>query len=121
MFRLMYFFALFGYLNILCYEVKSSDLFGFFPVESNETFVEVVLEEVLNMQHPQEGDVLPEIIFDDYRILSLFLGLIPLVLVFTWLIARLREQLTTIKHPLYLSKTLCLPGYYSFLYRYRPF
>ncbi|WP_313259861.1 hypothetical protein [Sphingobacterium sp.] len=121
MFRLLHFLALFGYLNVLCLEVKSIDLFGSANVVANETLVEVVLEEVLNLTHPVNSEALPEIIFDDYRILSLFLGLIPLVFIFNWLISRLYRVKSTLKHPFYLSKTLCLPGYYQFLYRYRPF
>ncbi|WP_156308620.1 hypothetical protein [Sphingobacterium endophyticum] len=121
MFRLLHFLALFGYLNVLCLEVKSSDLFGSSALIANETLVEVVLEEVLDLTHAEQSETLPEIIFDEYRIFSLMLGLIPLVLVFTWLLSRLSRIIPLIKHPFYLSKTLCLPGYYQFLYRYRPF
>ncbi|MFD1165831.1 hypothetical protein ACFQ2C_09475 [Sphingobacterium daejeonense] len=121
MFRLLHFLALFGYLNVLCLEVKSFDLFGSSTVVANETLVEIVLEDVLDLTHTDNSETLPKIIFDEYRIFSLILGLLPLVLVFTWLISRISRLITTIKHPFYLSKTICLPGYYQFLYRYRPF
>ncbi|MCT1525521.1 hypothetical protein [Sphingobacterium hotanense] len=121
MFRFLHFLALFGYLNILCYEVKQTDYFGLATKESNETFVEVVLEEVLNINHSELPESLPGIIFDDYRIFSLLVGFLPMVMVFTWLLSRLINRLKDQDHPFYLSKTLCLPGYYSFLYRYRPF
>ena len=121
MFRLLHFLALFGYLNVLCLEVKSSDLFGGSTLVANETLVEVVLEEVLDLTHSENAETLPEIIFDEYRIALLILGVLPMVLVFTWLISRMSGFRITHKHPFYLSKTLCLPGYYQFLYRYRPF
>ncbi|MGB7528938.1 MULTISPECIES: hypothetical protein [Sphingobacterium] len=121
MFRLLHFLALFGYLNVLCLEVKSMDLFGSANIIASETLVEVVLEEVLDLSHADHSERLPEIIFDDYRIFSLFLGLIPLVLFFAWLVSRIYRVRSSINHPFYLSKTLCLPGYYQFLYRYRPF
>ena len=113
--------ALFGYLNILCYEVKQADYFGLAPQASNETFVEVVLEEVLNFSHSDEPENLPDIIFDDYRIFALMLGFLPLVLLVSWLLAKVTLLINDRKHPFYLSKTRCRPGYYHFLYRYRPF
>ncbi len=121
MFKILHFLALFGYLNILCYEVKQSDYFGLTPKVSNETLVEVVLGEVLDINHTELPESLPEIIFDEYRIFTLFIGLLPMVMFFTWLLARVLNPIKEQEHPFYLSKTLCLPGYYSFLYRYRPF
>ena len=121
MFRIFHFLALFGYLNILCYEVNITGLYSDAVIHPNETFVEVVMEEVLNMEHSEEDKSLLNIFFDDYRILFFSFILIPLVMVFKWLIARLTRFLREEKHPFYFSKTLCLPGYYRFLSRYRPF
>lgn len=121
MFRLFHFLALFGYLNLLCFEVNSSCFFNSGEVKTNETFVEVLLEEVLNMKHADSDEPVPNIFFDDYRAMSLILGLLPAILIFSWLLVRVKELIKTQDHPFYLSKTLCLPGYYSFLYRYRPF
>lgn len=121
MLRLLHFLALFGYLNVLCYEVKYCNIVDFMPVASSETFLEVVLEEVLDFSSSGQDKSLPHIFFDDYRILFLFLGIIPVVIFFTWLLRRLFRVVKEVSHPFYISKTLCLPGYYTFLYRYRPF
>lgn len=122
MFRILHFLALFGYLNILCFEVRSSDIFGFLPVEASETLVEVVLEEVLDLEQHQSAEVLPTIFFDDYRTDVVLLDLIPLVLLITWLFTGLIiESKKTTSNRFYLSRSICRPGYYSFLYRYRPF
>lgn len=121
MFRILHFLAIFSYLNVLCFEVKCSELLGYQRVSSNETFVEVVLEEVLNFQHEDGEKNIPVIIYDEYRIFSLLLAVVPLVLIFTWLLSRFLFLQKSVKHPVYLSKTNCLPSYYQFLYRYRPF
>lgn len=114
--------ALFSYLNLLCFEVKFCvDSFDVAPIHSNESLIELVLENVLDVDHSELPESLPEIIFDDYRILALSIALLPVILFFAWLIRRALTVLNHRSHPLYLSKTICLPGYYTFLYRYRPF
>ncbi|ERJ61033.1 hypothetical protein [Sphingobacterium paucimobilis] len=121
MLRILHFLALFGYLNVLCYEVKYCNIVDFKPVSSSETLLEVVLEEILDVTHPEQHENLPNIFFDDYRILMLILGVLPVILFFCWLVRKLFLFSKEIDHPAYVSKTLCLPGYYTFLYRFRPF
>lgn len=121
MFKLLHFLALFGYLNILCFEVKFNNIIDFVPVEASETLLEVVLEEVLDLEHGPADEVLPELVFDEYTIFALALGVLPVVLIFSWLLRIHSSRIKEVKHPIYLSKTICLPGYYKFLYRYRPF
>ncbi len=121
MLRILHFLALFGYLNVLCYEVKYCNVLDFTPVASSETFLEVVLEEILDIAHPDQHENLPDIFFDDYRIIMLTLGVLPIILIFSWLVRRLFLFVKEVDHPDYISKTLCLPGYYTFLYRFRPF
>ncbi|MGN5955335.1 hypothetical protein ACP6L2_12055 [Sphingobacterium lactis] len=121
MFRLFHFLALFGYLNMLCYEVNTCGFFGTPSASANETFVEVVLEEVLNLNHAESDKNIPSIVFDDYRTMGFFLGILPAIMIFAWLFSRAIKLLNTLDHPFYFSKTQCLPGYYNFLYRYRPF
>lgn len=118
---LLHFLALFSYLNILCFEVKYGSILDFRPVDSNETLIEVVLEEMLDMSLTDDHESIPEIIYDEYRILVLSLGLAAVVLFFNWLTRNLLLLYNAIKHPIYLSKTICLPGYYSFLFRYSLF
>lgn len=119
--RVLHIFFLLAYLNILCYEVKYCSFFYSTPVESSETLLEIVLEEVLNLSHSDSQEPIPTILFDDYRILSLALAILPIILFFSWLVRKIFPPLKDNEHPIYLSKTMCLPGYYSFLYRFRPF
>lgn len=119
--QVLYIVSLLAYLNILCYEVKYCSFFYSTPLESNETLLEFVFEEVLNLSHSDSQETIPTIIFDDYRILSLALAILPVVLFFSWLVRRIFPPLKDNEHPTYLSKTMCLPGYYNFLYRLRPF
>lgn len=121
MYRLLYFMAFFGYLNILCYEVKYCNLADPIPIASSDTLLEVVLDDILDFDHNEDKEVLPEIMFDDYRILALSLGIIPVILYFSWLLRRLPVANDKIKHTIYYIKRLILPDYYTFLYRYRPF
>ncbi|MDR2283587.1 MAG: hypothetical protein LBE37_10275 [Sphingobacterium sp.] len=121
MLRILHFLVLFGYLNVLCYEVQYCNMLDFRPVVSGETFLEVVLEEILDITDSEQQETVPQIFFDDYRILFLSLGVLPTILFVVWLLRKLFLFTKTIKHPRYESKRLCLPGYYTFLYRYRPF
>ena len=105
----------------MCFEVKYGCVLDLNPIESNETLIEVVLEEVLDLTHADTPEIIPEIIFDEYRILAFVIALAAAVFTMIWWLNTfaLRERL--LRHPIYLSKTGCLPGYYSFLSRYRLF
>src|SRR5690606_6429409 len=121
MWRMVHFIALISYLNILCFEVKYCNSFHFQPMAAGETLIEVVLEDMLNLEHQDGEERVPEIMFDDYRIMVLALGIIPLVFYFTWLLRRVYAANDKVKHLIYYLKRLILPGYYTFLYRYRLF
>lgn len=121
MYKLLYFLAFFGYLNVLSYEVKYCNLFNLKPVAASETLLEVVLDDIFDLDHNEEKEILPEIMFDDYRILVLFLSIIPTILYFSWLLRRVYLSNDRIRHSIYYIKRLILPGYYTFLYRFRPF
>lgn len=119
--KVLYFLALFGYLNILCYEVRYCTLFDSTPVAASDTFLEVVLEDVLDLEHSHERETFPEIMFDDYRILHVIVGILPAVLFVLWLMRRFYLLNDRINHTVYYLKRLLLPGYYTFLYRFRLF
>lgn len=121
MWRMVHFIALISYLNILCFEVKYCNSFHLQPMAAGETLIEVVLEDMLNLEHQDGEERVPEIMFDDYRIMVLALGIIPLVFYFTWLLRRGYAANDKVKHLIYYLKRLILPGYYTFLYRYRLF
>jgi|GEM_PF-369953 len=119
--KLLYFLAFFGYLNILCYEVKYCSLLDPIPVASSDTFLEVVFEDILELEHNHDKEKFPEIMFDDYRILIMILGVIPAIIYFSWLLRRLYVVNDKISHFIYYLRRSILPGYYTFLYRFRPF
>jgi hypothetical protein len=119
--QMLHFLALFSYLNILCFEVKYGDIFASQPIESNDTLIEYVLEHVL-MDIPTEiPKQLPSIIYDEYRIFSICLLLAIATIVLCWLASKHFFDLKPRKHPVYISKTQCLSGYYRFLSRYQLF
>ena len=121
MIRLLHVITLLSYLNILCFEVKYCYAQDLETIVVGETFIEVVLEDVLNLHHNEEAEQVPKIMYDDYRIFTLALGLIPLVLYFSWILRRIYASNEPINHIIYYFKRLIFPGYYTFLYRYRPF
>lgn len=119
--RAVHFIALLSYLNILCFEVKYCYMQNFQAVGFGETLIEVVLEDVLDLKQHDNLESIPEIMFDEYRILTLAFGLLPLVFYFSRYFRRIISTNQQIKHIIYYIKRLILPGYYTFLYRYRPF
>lgn len=119
--KLFHFLALFGYLNMLCFEVRFDDLVYSTPVEANETFLELVFEEIFDVDHPEDNTVIPKIIYDEYQIFQSSVGLMPVVLIFAWLLCMV-FLLSKVNPPFNRrDKTRNRPGYYTFLYRYRPF
>jgi len=82
--------------------------------------LEVVLEDIFDVSQTSD-EQLPEMVYDEYRILLLTFGLAPVVLFVAWLLRRFFVYLKQLKHPFYRAKTRCRPGYYLFLYRFRPF
>lgn len=116
--RVLYFLALFGYLNVLCYEVKYCTILDSMPIAASDTFLEVVFEDVLDLEHNHAKEEFPDIKFDDYRILSVIVGILPAVLFVLWLLRRLYLRNDKVKHSIYYVRRLIQPGYYTFLYRY---
>ncbi|WP_231390151.1 hypothetical protein [Sphingobacterium pedocola] len=112
---------LFGYLNMLCYEVRFDDFVNLNPIEANETLLELVFEEMFDLENPDASAAIPEIIYDEYQIIQFSLGVMPAELIFGWLLCMIFLLAKTT--PLFnrKDKTQNRPGYYSFLYRYRPF
>lgn len=119
--QFLHFLALFSYLNILCFEVKYGNLIDLTPIESNETFVEVVLGKVFQVGQSEIPQHLPEIIYDEYRVSGFSIGLVAAVLLIAWFCAHVLLVTGSITHPVYSSRTQFLPGYYSFLTRYQLF
>lgn len=119
--KLFHFLALFGYLNMLCFEVRVDDLVYLTPIETNETLLELVFEGIFDVDHPEDNTVIPEIIYDEYQIFQSSIGLMPVVLIFAWLLCVVFLLSKASPRSNRKDKTQNRPGYYTFLYRYRPF
>lgn len=119
--KLFHFLALFGYLNILVYEANHQSIHTNQAFFNGDTLIEFVLDDLLNIplkEHAQDIDV-P---FDEYRIFSSGAYILPILFFLTAFLFSVRFY-TYIRtyHPYYGNKSNCLPGYYSFLFRYKPF
>lgn len=117
--QFLHFLALFSYLNILCFEVRYGNIIDLTPIESNETFIEIVLEKVFKFGQSEIPQHLPEIIYDEYRISDSAIGLAVVVFVVAWVCTHILLLTNSVTHPVYSSRTKFLPGYYSFLTRYQ--
>ena len=117
--KLFYYFTLFAYLNLLTYESFSSATGQ--VLHAGETIVEYFLDDILDLEPIHSSPEEKVLLQDDYRIFSLNNQVLS---VFIFILGILFTAFCFSKdkvHPFYRSKTLCLPGYYRFLYRFRPF
>lgn len=119
--KLFHFLALFGYINILAYEASCSTVKGNSSFFDGDSFIEFVLEDVLHIPYDEQVPD-AEVLFEEYRIFSSGKSLLPILFFLTTLLFSVRyytEEKQT--HPFYTNKSTCLPGYYSFLFRYKLF
>lgn len=119
--KIFHFLALFAYLNTITYHEGSSfsnserfDLDG-------DSLVEFILEDVLDLPLHQEDDDL-EMPYDEYRISVIHATLPPLFIRYN----NFSIPITPLEDPqiitsLFGSKILLTPGYYTYLFRLKPF
>ncbi|QBQ42396.1 hypothetical protein [Sphingobacterium psychroaquaticum] len=118
--KLIHFFVLLCYVNILAYEV-GVNAHTHEGILNGESILEFVLDDVLDIpiSKTSEDVTIP---YDEYRSMSHQSYLIPLfvfLITISFAIASVMEQP---KHPKYDGKKRQIfPGYYAFLYRYKPF
>jgi len=120
--KLVHYFVLLSYINIIAYEggegnaVHSDD-----SLLNGESLLEFVLDDVLDLPVDEDAkDV--EIRYDEYRALSYQYFVLPVFVLFLGTLFSLRQVEERIKHPLYDGKKRqIVPGYYTFLYRLKPF
>ncbi|MDQ1152711.1 hypothetical protein [Sphingobacterium zeae] len=117
--KIFHLLILFAYLNLLTYDSFSSATGQ--VVHAGETIVEYFLDDVLDLDPIQSSHEEKVLLQDDYRIFAVNSQVLPIFIfvfgiVFTALCFAKDDE-----HPFYRSKTICRPGYYHFLYRFRPF
>lgn len=119
LFKFLHIVGLFAYLNIIVYEAGFNAL-SKDTVLDGHSLVEYVVDDLLELPKTNIQDL--KIPNEEYRVVKAstpVLGVIAFLLCFF-----LHKQLRLgriIEHPFYKAKSFCLPGYYSFLFRFKPF
>ncbi|NQD69225.1 hypothetical protein HP439_00630 [Sphingobacterium shayense] len=115
--KLVHYFVLLCYLNILAYEVGS----GTAPVVSSpilngESILEFVLEDVLSIPIDKSSDI--QIRYDEYRVILNYFLLLPLFVLLVGFVFSTRLLGEKARHPVYDGKKRhIVPGYYKYLHR----
>ena len=119
--KLFHFLALFGYLNIIAYQASCNSSESSRAVFDGDSLIEFVLNDILDVpleKQSPDNDVL----FDEYRISHSSVSVLPVLLfLVSFFFGQRFEIVKKLSHPIYQAKSNCLPGYYSFLFRYKPF
>ncbi|MFD2967390.1 hypothetical protein [Sphingobacterium bambusae] len=120
--RLVHYFVLLSYLNILGYEASAN-----IPeieddyLMNGESLLEFVLDDVLDLPVNKETDDV-EIRYEEYRAIPYPDYILPLFVLVLGAFFLFRPLTKDQKHPVYdAKKRQIIPGYYSFLYRLKPF
>ncbi|WP_316818885.1 hypothetical protein [Pedobacter nyackensis] len=116
--KLFHFLSLFAYLNIITYEGGDTSIKHVF---AGDSVLEFVLDDVLDIPMDSlAGDI--EIPNESYRVFSTVIHIIPAVLLMlSFFLFKQIGRIIVIAHPFYKTKSVCLPSYYSHLFRFKPF
>jgi hypothetical protein len=119
--KLFYFLALFGYLNIIAYQASCNSVENKHAIFDGDSLIEFVLNDLLDIPlKKQSPDA--EVTFKKYSISYWVIFLLPIIILLaTYFFGQRFVVVKKLSHPIYKAKSLCLPGYYSFLFRYKPF
>lgn len=83
------------------------------------SLVEYVLDDLLDIPPGDTEDL--EIQNEDYRRYQTGSHLLVAAVLFCFLLLRKLILPLVTQHPFYKNKSFCLPGYYAFLFRFKPF
>lgn len=116
--KLFHFLSLFAYLNIITYEGGETSEKNTF---AGDSVIEYVLNDVMNIpMHDLVDDI--EIPNDSYRLFNSTIHIMPaILLVLSFFLNGPIEKIRVIEHPFYKTKSICLPSYYTHLFRFKPF
>lgn len=116
--KLFHFLSLFAYLNIITYEGGETSIQHIF---AGDSMIEFVLDDVMNIPMDNLVDDL-EIPNENYRLFNTAIHMMPVVLLMlSFFLFKQIGKIITIAHPFYKTKSICLPSYYSHLFRFKPF
>ena len=120
--KLIHYFVLLCYVNILAYEAgANTTIVHDDAILNGESILEFVLDDVLDIPIDKEAkDV--EILYDEYRSIPYQHYLLPLFALVLGFFFCFKQLLEIRKHPVYDGKKRqIIPGYYAHLYRLKPF
>ncbi|MEJ5960817.1 hypothetical protein [Pedobacter immunditicola] len=116
--KLFHFLGLFAYLNIIVYEAGTNTVNKYTMLDGG-SLVEYFVDDLLDLPINEAEDL--EIQNEDYRRFQTGSHLITATILFCFFLPRRILRTPVIAHPFYRTKSFCLPGYYSFLFRFKPF
>jgi len=119
--KLFHFLSLFAYLNIIVYEAGASPSVDKQYIFAGDSIIEFFLDDVMDIPMKSQGNDL-EIPNEEYRVLQSGNFVAPIIFFFFLILAfsRICRAIIT-SHSFYQNKSFCLPGYYSYLFRLKPF
>lgn len=88
-----------------------------------DTLFEFILEDIIHLEScPTADPEDPDIVYEDFRgIVANIHAVLPIIYFFKGYLFTKEDIYRCNDHPNYFSKMCCEPGYYTFLYRLRPF
>ncbi|WP_432710701.1 hypothetical protein [Pedobacter sp.] len=116
--KLFHFLGLFAYLNIIVYEADSTTVHKS-TVLGGDSLVEYFVDDLLEIPKGITED--PEIPHEDYRLFKAGNHVHAATVILICFLFSRQLLPSSIDHPFYKAKSFCLPGYYSFLFRFKPF
>jgi len=119
--KLFHFLSLFAYLNITVYEAGAGSASEKQYMFAGDSIIEFLLDDVMDIPMKHHGNDI-EIPNEKYRIFQTGTFVAPILLFFLLIfIFKAIGRTIKVSHPLYQNKSFCLPGYYSYLFRLKPF
>jgi hypothetical protein len=119
LFKFLHIIGLFAYLNIIVYEAGFNAL-SKDTVLDGHSLVEYVIDDLLDLAKTNVQDL--KIPNEEYRLAKAATPIISAIAFFLcFFLYRQVLRTRVVDHPSYKARSLCLPGYYSFLFRLKPF
>ncbi len=119
LFKLFYILGLFAYLNTIVYEAGFSSVSNDNALDGH-SLVEYVFDDLLNYSGTTTQDI--KVPNEEYRTVKAATPAFAAVAFFLcFFLYRQFTATAEISHPFYKARSFCLPGYYSFLFRLKPF
>lgn len=119
--KFLHFLVLFAYINIIAYELGPVTANGDKRLLEKDSLIEFFLNNILDI--PMNADIVEvEHVNENYRPVHVFSFAFSTVLfLLGFFLFKKFPKVISSSHPFYSSKSFCLPAYYSYLFRLKPF